>query len=40
MTFKNNKGAEFTQKVKAIVKGSENNHHQLQQNDHEHHHNH
>jgi len=40
MTFKNNKGAEFTQKVKAIVKGSENNHHQLQQSDHEHHHNH
>jgi copper(I)-binding protein len=40
MTFKNNKGAEFTQKVKAIVKGSENNHQQLQQSDHEHHHNH
>lgn len=40
MTFKNNKGAEFTQKVKAIVKGLENNHQQLQQSDHEHHHNH
>ncbi|WP_036303829.1 copper chaperone PCu(A)C [Methylotenera sp. L2L1] len=40
MTFKNNKGVEFKQKVKAIVKGSENNNKQSHHGDHEHHHNH
>lgn len=40
MTFKNNKGVEFKQKVKAVVKGSENNSNQSHHGEHEHHHSH